>query len=98
MVFLELRWEPGVYSQVTTGMALQNTCLFSMSGLLSSCEGHLGILLEAWQGNRDDSRGEARDPEYLSSFQRYIGIPINFQEDSGIAPFEALNSALFSSC
>ena len=28
------------------------------SGLLCSCEGYLGILLEAWQGNRDDSRGE----------------------------------------
>ena len=25
------------------------------SGLLSSCEGHLGILLDAWQGNRDTS-------------------------------------------
>ena len=29
MVFLELRWEPGVYSRVTVGMALQNSCLFS---------------------------------------------------------------------
>ena len=25
------------------------------SGLLSSCKGHLGILLKAWQGNRDAS-------------------------------------------
>ena len=29
MVFCELRWEPGEYSRVTEGMALQNSCLFS---------------------------------------------------------------------
>ena len=28
MVFLELWWEPGVYSRVTVGMAIQNSCLF----------------------------------------------------------------------
>ena len=33
-----------------------------MSGLLSSYEGHLRNLLEAWQGNTDTSRGEAGDP------------------------------------
>ena len=27
--FHQLRWEPGVYSRVTVGMALQNSCLFS---------------------------------------------------------------------
>ena len=37
------------------------------SGFLSSCEGHLGILLEAWQGNRDTSQGEVGDPLSLSS-------------------------------
>ena len=29
MFFLGLRREPGVYSQVKAGMALQNLCLFS---------------------------------------------------------------------
>ena len=29
MVFLELRREPGVYSQVTVEMAIQTSCLFS---------------------------------------------------------------------
>ena len=29
MVFLELWPEPGVYSRVTAGMAIQNLCLFS---------------------------------------------------------------------
>ena len=27
--FLELRWEPGVYSRVMAGMNLQSSCLFS---------------------------------------------------------------------
>ena len=57
------------------------------SGLLSSCEGIHGILLEACQGNRDTSRGEAEDPGSLSSCHRDIGIPINFQEESGIISF-----------
>ena len=29
MVFLELQREPDVYSRVTVGMAIQNSCLFS---------------------------------------------------------------------
>ena len=27
--FYEVRWELGLYSGVTTGMAIQNSCLFS---------------------------------------------------------------------
>ena len=50
-------------------------------GLLSSCEEHLGILLEFWQCSRDTSRDEAGDPESLSRCLRDIGIPINFQEE-----------------
>ena len=59
----------------------------AMSGLLFSCTGHLGILPEAWQHNSDDSRGEVADPVSLSSCHRDIGIPINFQEESGIIYF-----------
>ena len=57
------------------------------SGLLTSCEGLLCILIEAWQGNRDASRGEAGEPESLYSCHRDIGIPIYFQEESGIISF-----------
>ena len=70
-----------------TGMALQTRFCAATSGLLSSFEGHLGILLEAWQGNRDMSRGEAGDPGSLSSCHSDIGIPIDFQEESGIVCF-----------
>ena len=57
------------------------------SGLLSSYEGHLRNLLKAWQGSMDASRGEAEDPGSLSSFHSYVGIPINFQQESGIITF-----------
>ena len=87
MVFLKLQQEPGVYSRVTVGMVLQTRVCSARSGLLSSCEGHLTILLEAWQGNMDASQGEAGGPVSLSSCHRDIGILINFQEESGIGSF-----------
>ena len=54
---------------------------------MSSCKGHFQILPEAWQGNRDASRGEAGGSVSLPSFHRHIGIPINFQEEAGIVSF-----------
>ena len=69
-----------------------------MSELLSSYQGHLRNLLEAWQGNTDASQGEAGDPASVSSFHSDIGIPINFHQESGIIIFEALNSACLSRC
>ena len=35
----------------------------------------------------DASGGEVGDHSPLSSFHRDIGIPINFQEESGLGPF-----------
>ena len=74
---LELRW----------GWPLITRVFSATSGLLANCERHLGILLEAWQGDRDASRGEAGDPVSLCSCHRDIGIPIDFQEESGIVSF-----------
>ena len=54
------------------------------SGHPSSYEGHFMNLLEAWQRNTDTSCGESGGPGSLSSCHSDIGIPINFQEDSGI--------------
>ena len=82
-----LRWKPGVYSRVKTGVALQDFCLFSDVGLMFSCVGHLKILLEAWQGYRDASRSEVEDPGFLSRCHMDIGIPINIPKESGIVPF-----------
>ena len=98
MVFRELRREPGVYSRVTAGMALQTRVCTATSGFLSSYEGHIRNLLEAWQGNRDASRGEAGDPRSLSICHSDSGIPINFKTSQASSPFETLNSACLSNC
>ena len=58
-----------------------------MSGLLSSYEGHIMNLLQAWHCNTDASRGEAEDLVFLYSCHSDIGIPINFQEQLGIVTF-----------
>ena len=58
MVFLELRREPGMYSHVMLGMALQSRVCSATSGLLSTCEGQIGILLEAWKRNRVPCQGK----------------------------------------
>ena len=50
------------------------------------------------QGSSDGSLGVAADPVSISSCNRHIGIPGNFQEVSGIVSFEALNSAFVSGC
>ena len=63
-----------------------------------SCEGHLGILLEAWQGNRDATRGEPGDPVSLCSCHRDIGFLSIFMRSQALSSFEALNSGLLSSC
>ena len=64
------------------------------SGLLFSYEGHLRNLLEAWQGNTDASRGEAGNPMSLSSGHSDIGIPFNFQQESGIVTFGSIELRL----
>ena len=57
------------------------------SGLLSSYDGHLGKLNYAWQENTYVSGGEPGVQASLISLHSYIGIPINFQEESGIVTF-----------
>ena len=68
------------------------------SGLLSSYEGYLRNLLEVLKGNSDASQSEAGDQGSLSTCHTDIGIPINFQEESGIIIFEALNSTCLLRC
>ena len=57
------------------------------SGLLSAYDGHLGKLNYAWQENADASGGEAGGQASLISWLSYIGIPINFHEESVIVTF-----------
>ena len=87
MVFLEVRWESGIYSQVTAGIAVQTHVCSAMSGLLFSNKGQLSNLLEAWHCNRDASRGEAGDPGSFPCCHSDIGVPIKFQQESGFITF-----------
>ena len=74
-------------------LELQRGCPFgtplssAKSRLLSSYDGHLRNLNKSWQDNTDASGGEVGDQEFLSSFHRDIGIPINYQEESGLGTF-----------
>ena len=43
-----------------------------------------------WQDNTDPSGGEVVDQGSLSSFQRDIVIPINFEEESSLVSFGSL--------
>ena len=87
MVFLELRREPGVCSQVTAGVATKSFDCSVTSGLLSFYDGHLRNLNYAWQDNTDVSGGEAGDRGSLSRWNSDIGIPIYFQKESGLVTF-----------
>ena len=57
------------------------------SGLLSSYDGHLRNLNEAWQDNTEASVGEVGNQASFSIWHSYIGVPIKFQEESGIVTF-----------
>ena len=60
---------------------------FQRSGLLSSYDGHRGKLNYAWQESTDASGGDPGGHASLISWQSYIGIPINFHEESCIVTF-----------
>ena len=60
------------------------------SGHLSRYGGHLRNLNYAWQDNTDASGGEAGGQASLISWHSYIGITINFHEESGIVTFGSI--------
>ena len=49
-----------------------------MSGLLSSCEGYLGIPLDSLQENKASSQVEVGNSGFCSSCERSFGVPIEF--------------------
>ena len=84
MVFLDLRWEPGVHYRVTAGVAINNFCFFSDIRIplyfrWTPQESKLGF---AEQYGR--FWGEPGELGTLSSWHSDIGIPIYFQEESGL--------------
>ena len=84
MIFLEVWLESGVYSRVTAGWLFKTHVCSATSGLLSSYEGQLRNIHEAWPGITDPSPSEAVDGGFLSTCHNDIRIPIKFQQESGI--------------
>ena len=87
MGFLELQQETGVYSRVTAGMAIQNSTLFHevrTPVYLTRTPQESKIGLAGKQRRIWRSVGVQVS---LSSFHKDIGIPINFQEVSGLGTF-----------
>ena len=73
--------------ELRQGWPFETRVCSATSGLLSSYDGDLGKLNYAWQENTDASGGEPGDQASLISWHSYIGIPINFHEESGIITF-----------
>ena len=74
----------GYILDLQSGKTLKTFRCSATSGFLSSYDGHLRNLNYSWQENMDASGGEARDRGSLSCWHSDIGIPIHFQEESGI--------------
>ena len=88
----------GYIVELQRGWPFETPLCSAKSGLLSSYDGNLRNLNKARKGNTDASGGEVGNQASLSSFQKYLGIPINFQEESGHVTFEAVNSTSLSRC
>ena len=73
--------------ELQRGWPFETRVCLAKSGLLSSYDGHVGKFNDAWQENTDTSGGEQGDQASLISWHIYIGIPINFHEESGIVTF-----------
>ena len=92
MVFLELPWKPGVYSRVTDGWPFKIRVCSVTTGLLSTYEGYVRNLQEAWHSNMDASRGEAGDKGTFLVATVILGFLSIFKNSQALSPFEALNS------
>ena len=73
--------------ELRRGWPFETRVCSAKSGILSSYDGHLGKFNYAWQENTDASEREPRGKASLISWHSYIGIPINFHEESGIVTF-----------
>ena len=73
--------------ELRRGWPIETRVCSAKSGLLSSYDGHLDKLNYAWQENTDASGREPGGQASLISWHVYIGIPINFHEESCIDTF-----------
>ena len=87
MAFLELRRSLGYILELQRGLPFKIRVCSATSGLLSIFDGHFRILNKTSNDNPDTSGGDAGHEASVSSWHSDIGIPIIFQEESGIVTF-----------
>ena len=99
MVFLELRWEAGVYSPIKVGMALQTSCLLSdfrtpveLRGDTSGFSSRLGRAI----GTPLEVRQKTQGPFPVAT--GILGFLLNIKSSQALTPFELLNSRCLSRC
>ena len=73
--------------ELRRGWIFETRVCSAMSRLLSCYDGHLGKVNYASQENTDASGCEPGGLASLIGWHSYIGIPINFHEESGIVTF-----------
>ena len=73
--------------ELRRGWPFETRVCSEKSGLLSSYDRLLGKLNFTGQENTDASGGEAGGQASLISWHSYIGIPINFHEESVLVTF-----------
>ena len=77
----------GYVLELQLGKPLKTFLCSATSGIQSSYDRHHRNLNYAFQENTDASGCEEGDQGSLSSWRSDIGIPIDFQEESGIVTF-----------
>ena len=77
----------GYIFELRRGCPFETRLCSEKSRHLSRNDGHLRKINEAWQVNTDTSGIQAENQASFSSWQTDIGIPITFQEESGIVTF-----------
>ena len=87
IVFLKLWRQPVYVLELEPEWPFKTRVGSATSGLLSSCEGHLVILLEAWQDNGYASRFEVGDQVSLCSCQCDTVTHVSFPKDSAFGSF-----------
>ena len=98
MVLLKLRWEPGVSSRVTAGVALKTFVCSQTSGLLSSYDGQLKNLNYSWQDNTDALEVRQETEVHFLFGTVILGFLSIFKKSQSFSPFEALNSVCLLRC
>ena len=84
MFFLKLSGNLGFPLELNRGCSFNTHVFSAKSGCLSSFQGHLGIILKLWQGNRDASGVEVEIPASVSCCDRDLAVCIDFPGVSGI--------------